>query len=190
MMSRRTPRRGFTLVELIVSVGLFTIVVTIAMTAYLRLITIDKAARATSDVVTNLSFVVDSISRSARTGTAYNCADTSGNCWPDGGNKFSFTNDLGKIVTYILVPTSTGNAIGECYDIGASISCNASSATIITDPRINILSMMFYVHGVGSGDGTQPQVLFTVRGSITTDANTVPVVFTLESAATQRFIDL
>ena len=199
-------KRGFTLVELIVSVGLFTVVVTIAMTAYLRLISIDRKTRALNDVVTNLSFVVDSMERSIRTGTDYNAGDSGGANFQfgtGGVNKFSFTNDAGKRVTYILVPTSgSQNAIAQCVGVFSSnCSVGSGNEVIVTDPRINITDMSFYVDGVSTltggsswhlsgGDGKQPMVFFTIRGSIKPDPNSPAATFTIESAAAQRLLEI
>lgn len=205
MHFKTNSRRGFTLIELIVSVGLFTVVVTIAMTAYLRLISIDRKTRALNDVVTNLSFVVDSMERSIRTGTDYDASDSMGLNFPYGGggaNKFSYRNDQIKIVTYILVSTSGGQqAIGQCVGV-VSTACNGNNAVIITDPRIDITSMVFYVDGVSTqtggnswylspgGDGKQPIVFFTIKGSIKPDPTSPAATFTIESAATERLLEI
>jgi prepilin-type N-terminal cleavage/methylation domain-containing protein len=190
-----THYNGFTLVELVVSVGLFAIVVTITMTAYLRLISIERNTRATNDVVTNLSFVSDTMARTIRIGHAYRCTANSGdvyNC-PDGGSKFWFADENNQDITYVLVTNGSSSYIGQCQS--AASSCNASSATPITDPRINIQNLTFYVNGATKGtfaqtDGVQPQVIFTIQGSLNIDSKSVPTVFTIESGATQRLLDL
>lgn len=182
------PHKGFTLVELIVSVGLFAIVVTITMTAYLRLISIERRSRATNDVVTNLSFVVDSMARGIRTGTGYQC-DGGTNC--ASGTKFSFVDENGQNTTYLLVPTANGNYVGEC--LTAAAFCTTTSnplPTPVTDPNIAIQALNFTVIGSQRGDGIQPQVTFTIQGSTRIDARSAPVVFTIESGATQRYLDL
>lgn len=188
-----TARRGFTLVELIVSVALFTIVVTISVGAYLSLISLDRKARATNDLVSNLSFVVGSMARSIRTGTHYQCG--SGTNCVNGGTYFSFTNESCQSVMYVL---KTNGTVGEC--IGPSdttgqcspsrVTCTDSSAVTLTDPRIQITNLMFYAQGIGLNDGTQPHTTFTLSGSITPDTNTDPVTFTIEGGAAQRIIDL
>lgn len=179
--------QGFTLLELIVSIGLFTIVVTIAMSAYLALISLDRKARATNDLVSNLSFVVESMSRNIRTGTAYACGGfgSGPNCWGGGGSTaFSFVDDNSQQVTYRLMASGI---VGAC--VGTTV-CNDSNATPLTDPRIKVTNLTFYTQGVATGDGLQPRVLFTLSGSITPDLKSAPVVFTIESSATQRLLEL
>jgi prepilin-type N-terminal cleavage/methylation domain-containing protein len=182
--------KGFTLLELIVSIGLFTIVVTIAMSAYLALISLDRKARATNDLVTNLSFVVESMSHDIRTGTGYTCGGVGHgpNCWGAGGSTIlSYTNEQNNLVTYLLTAAGT---VGEC--VGPS-PCNDSTATVLTDPRIRVTNLTFYVDGVGTTvpyNTVQPRVMFTLTGTITPDNRSAPTTFTIESMATERLIEL
>lgn len=182
----RRPVRAFTLVELIVSVGLFSIVVVIAMSAYLSLISIDRKARATNDVMTNLAFVTESMSRAIRTGTSYDCGGIGSvsDC-VNGANYFSFVDENGQTDTYLL--NTTDGTIRTCQN--ASV-CTANGATVLTDPRINVTNLTFYVQGSQKGDGLQPRVIFVITGSITPDTQSTPVSFTIEGGATQRVIDL
>lgn len=182
-------KRAFTLVELIVSVGLFSIVIVIAMSAYLSLISLDRKARATNDVMTNLSFVIESMSRSIRTGTNYDCGGAIGtitNC-PSGANYFSFVNENNQTDTYLFYTSNGKGTIGVCLN---SNVCTAGSAATLTDPRINITNFTFYTQGAGTGDSVQPRVIFVVSGTITPDSASAPVSFTIEGGATQRIIDL
>lgn len=193
MTLRPGTARGFTLLELLVSVALFTIVVTIVMAAYVNLISLDRKARATGDLVSNLSFVVESMSRSMRTGKDYSC-DGGTNC-VSGGASFSFVDENCRSVVYLL---RSDNTIGQCVgssDLGptcspAPVSCNSSIATPLTDPRISVGTLRFYTQGVGKNDGLEPRVIFTLKGSITPDSKSSPITFTIEGGATQRLLDL
>ncbi len=173
-MIRTQPIRGYTLLEMIVSVGLFSIVMLVATAAYLTLINMDRQTRATSDLMTNLSFAVDSMSRSIRTGTDYCTAG----CFTD---SFSFVDSEGRQIVYEL----EGGVITRKID--------GSTALAITDSRITISSpdgLRFYVYGdtAGASDG-QPRVTFTIKGSIQQPAND-PIEFVIQSGATQRAIDI
>lgn len=187
----RTRTSGFTLVELIVSVGLFSIVVVIAMSAYLALISLDRKARATNDIMTNLSFVMESMSRNIRTGTTFDCGGLGTpvpmNC-SGGSNSFSFIDENGQVDTYLL--NTTDGTIRTCQNTSA---CTANGATVLTDPRINVTKLTFYTRGAPRGDGFQPNVIFVISGNINpypADPNSVPVSFTIEGGATQRILDL
>ncbi|CAN5756054.1 hypothetical protein BH11PAT2_BH11PAT2_02260 [soil metagenome] len=182
-MTTAKGKRGFTLVELIVSVALFTIVITIAASAYLSLISLNRKARATNDLVSNLSYVVDAMSRSIRTGTNYQCGGPGGTNCANGNSAITFINDASSTITYLLKP---GGIIGQC----TGSPCTTSSADPLTDSRITVTNLQFYVQGVGTGDSTQPRVLFTLSGTIKPDTQTATTSFTIESSATQRLIEL
>lgn len=72
-MTRRSPQSGFTLIEMIVSLGVFSVVITIAVGALLILIANSKQLQKEQGVMTNLSFALDSMTREIRTGTKYYC---------------------------------------------------------------------------------------------------------------------
>jgi len=178
MMKLGKKLRGFTLIEMIVSVGLFSVVMLVVTAAYLAIITLDKESRSTNELVVNLSFALESIARNVRTGTNYSCAGAgNGTC-----EQLSFINAEGQSITYMRKPDGT---IGQCTG-GA---CTSTTAVGLTDPRIAIESLTFYVWGVGTGDQTQPQVLMSVRGTMQASA-TRTVDFTIQTSATQRLLDL
>lgn len=175
--SHLTVVRGYTLLELIVSVGVFSMVMLAATGAYLNLIRLDRQTRAVNDIVTNLSFAVDTMAREIRTGTGYQCEGAT-NC-PSSGTWFRFTDSKGRVVTYQIVS-------------GKIVATTAGIASELTDPRITISSLRFYVRGVGTTGADlllQPQVTFAIRGSIVAGTgNTIP--FSVQSSATQRLIEL
>lgn len=180
-MSTRAYHRGYTLIELIVSVALFSIVMLIVGVAFLALISLDRTARATNDVATNLSYVVDSMERSIRTGTTYSCA-SGGDCWPTPSSSFTFTDADGRIVDYRLLVTATRGQVEQRISGGTWVP--------LTDPRIDVENLSFYARGTLAGDQVQPTVYFTLRGTITPDARSTPIEFVVESGATQRLIDI
>jgi prepilin-type N-terminal cleavage/methylation domain-containing protein len=65
--------RGFTLVEMIVSLALFSVVAVIAIGALLKVIDANNKAESIQSAVTNLNFALESMSRDLRTGTSIQC---------------------------------------------------------------------------------------------------------------------
>jgi prepilin-type N-terminal cleavage/methylation domain-containing protein len=177
------PFRGFTLLELIVSVAIFSMVMLTVTSAYLSLISLDRQARATSELSTNLSFALESMVRAMRTGKNYVCAGNASSC-----TSFSFTDDQGRTVTYYV--RGTDGSIVQC--IGA---CTDATAIPITDPRVRFNAssgLRFAVRGsyaAGSSDGKQPYVTIIARGTMQTDANKTSS-FVIQTSAVQRIIDL
>lgn len=73
-MHMSASTRGFTLIEMIVSLGVFAIVVTITTGALLTLVYSNQRYQNEQNVMTNLSFALDSMTREMRMGTNYYCA--------------------------------------------------------------------------------------------------------------------
>lgn len=69
----RTVRRGFTLVEMIVALGIFSIVAVVALGALVKIISANKKAQTLQASITNLNFALESMSREMRVGTNYYC---------------------------------------------------------------------------------------------------------------------
>lgn len=176
--------RGYSLLELIVSLGIFSMVMLVVMGAYVTLISLDRQARANNQLAATLSFAVESMARSMRTGTGYDCNAPGGslNC-SEGGSSISFLDSQGQIISYIQ---KSDGSIGQCTGTSGCLDNNAVS---LTDRRINITSLRFYVRGVGVGDDTQPNVTFVIAGTMTTDAGEVST-FSIQTGATQRLIEL
>src|SRR3990167_8812616 len=89
--------RGFTLVELIVSIGLFSIVMLVSVGALLALTGANRKAQALQSVMNNLNIALDGMVRSIRMGSDYHCGTGvfigTGNlddCSTSGGTRFVF----------------------------------------------------------------------------------------------------
>jgi len=79
--------KGFTLVEMMVSVSIFAIVAVVAVGALLKIVDANEKAQSLETSINNLNFVLDSITREMRVGTTYHCSSgkmTSGNISPAG----------------------------------------------------------------------------------------------------------
>lgn len=175
--------RGYSLLELIVSLGLFSLVMLVVMGVYVTLLSVDREARASNQLSASLTFAVESMARSIRTGTQYACNGSTSvpNC-PSGGGSITFLNTENQTVTYLL---RTDGSLGQC--IGGS--CTSSSAVALTDRRITINDLRFYVRGVGATDALQPYVTFALSGTMITDEGET-TTFSVQTSATQRYIEL
>lgn len=175
------PVRGYSLLELIVAVGIFSMVMLIVVGVYLALISYDRQARATNQLVANFSFAVESMVRNIRTGTNYTCNSTT-NC-----TTFSFRDADGTVVAYCL----QGGILGKRTGGGLTGNdCVSSSQTVpLTDPAIHIDTLRFFPRGTNPIDTTQSQVTIFIKGNMDTDAGE-DVSFSIQTGATQRVLDI
>ncbi len=79
MHIRSHKEGGFSLIEMIVSLGIFSVIVTTAVGALLVLISTNQKLQGEQSVMTNLSFALDSMTREIRTGYNYYCDSTYSN---------------------------------------------------------------------------------------------------------------
>ncbi len=95
----RPTTAGFSLIEMIVSLGIFSIIVTTAVGALLVLISANQRLQGEQSVMTNLSFALDSMTREIRTGYNYYCDSTySAQATGGPGNFFSDENSQEDII--------------------------------------------------------------------------------------------
>ena len=176
-MNEKRKSRGFTLIELMVSVGLLPIVMTLVSGAYIVMLNITHEAQDVSTAVDSVAFALEYMTREIRTGSEFSCSTTPGSnvdC-ASGGSTFSVKDQSGANVTF----TSAGEAITE-------------NGTVLTDPSVVVSSLVFYAQGTAPysvGQNTVPaNVVIVVSGTVATGHDSVP--FTVETSATMRNIDL
>ncbi len=111
--SSETWCRGFTLIEMIVSLALFSIVITISVGALLVLVGTNEQLQGEQSVMTNISFALDSMAREIRTGTAYYCFRTNNT----GGtnNLVNENNNIDTILDDDVSDCESGNNSGQTY---------------------------------------------------------------------------
>lgn len=170
--------RGYTLIELMVAIGLFAFVMTLTSGAYLLIISINRKTQALASGVDNLSFALESMTRTIRTGKSYNCGNI-GDC-PSGSQTFSVVDINGKQVTYTL--GSQAGVSGQVGDITAN-------GVPLTSPAINVSSLTFVGIGTSPSDAVAPHVTIKVVGTVSSGpGKTEP--FTIETGATMRGVDI
>ncbi|HEY9480924.1 MAG TPA: type II secretion system protein [Candidatus Paceibacterota bacterium] len=184
-------KRGFTLIEVLVSVSIFAMVMLVATGAVFSIVDANKKAHALKSVMTNLNFALESMAREIRVGSLYGC-DTaigvSGDC-VTGGTTFHFKanrdvdldgsyslSDQNDQIEYSLV---SGRIQKRIYG-------TLPTTSLITAREISITSMTFYVLG-STADQRQPKVVLTIRG--TAGAGKTASNFEIQTTVSQRAID-
>ncbi len=85
-------KKGFTLVEMMVALMIFSIVAVVALTALVRIIDANKKAQTIQDVVVNMSFTLESMTRELRSGSSYYCE------YPLGQNGMTVNSNMSSSV--------------------------------------------------------------------------------------------
>ena len=172
---RHSARRGFTLVEMIVSLGLFTIIMFIATSAFLTVVNADRKARSVRVAIDNLNIALEDMSRRIKTGSTYYCGATdtggTGDCLA--GNTMFFTSQTGVRMKYTL----SGNALFR-------------DTNPVTSPEINITGLNFVVSGSAprsTPDAVQPMVVIVIDGTL--GVGDTAAGFKIQTTITERAYD-
>ena len=136
-----SKKSGFTLIEIIVSLGVFSVVLMIAVGALLVLIVSNRQLQDEQSVLSNLSFALDSMTREIRTGSNYFCAASNSATAGLGGANRSIFRESGSVAQLLLDEGVTGDcSIGDDSDLvyhgiafdegGTSVTQGATSERI------------------------------------------------------------
>ncbi len=178
--------KGFTLIEMLVSITIFSIVMTMALGSLLALSVADRKAETLKSGVDNLTFALDSMSRAIRTGSNFNCGNPAQPFLPNdcktGANFFTFRASNGQQVYYQF--DTTNNAIDRSSD--------GTNWAPITSPDIAVQNIGHLFTAVGtylsSADKVQPFVVITVDAVLPVSATASTTIY-MQTAVAQRIYD-
>jgi len=195
--------RGFTLIELMVSVTIFIVVMVISLGSLLSIAAAERKAETLKTIMNNLNFSLESMTRTIRTGMFYHCG-TGGSVedpqdCTNGDDYFAFeavNGDIGNsgdqvVYKFEADPATCGaNSIGGC--IMRSLNSGVDFVSI-TAPEVDITDLTFYVVGSVAefqSDPTtsQPKVVMTLMGEVPSGPSQV-TDFSLQTTVTQRLYD-
>ncbi len=189
---KKNPQKGFTLVEMIVSIALFSIVMVVCVTALLALVNANRKAQALQSVMNNLNISLDDMARNIRMGSHYHCSSTidatTHDCPNDvdnqtfifehfGGSRSDFSDQ------WIYKYDAPNKRILKSINGGTDY-------VSITAPEVAIDNMKFYVIGTTIDDTTQPRVTIVVSGTANAANVKSKESFHIQVTAVQRAIDL
>ena len=175
--------KGFTLIEIMVSLSVFIIVMTTSLGAILSILDANEKSQTKKTAMDNLNFALESVSRTIRFGTNFYCGTINtnpppANDCPSGASSVTLRTAEGALVTYSL----SGGRIMKAV--------NSGTANPITSPEVSITRMNFYVFGSTAWpDSAQPRVLMSISGVAGTKANTSSI-FNLQTMVSQRKLDI
>lgn len=178
-------QQGFSLVELLVSVGIFAVVMVISVNTLLVLINANAKVQGEYAVISNVSFAIDSITRNIRTGLDHYCTasisdgatlpSSAGDC-TDGSVVVFTDGETGDRTAYRL----SGTSIEQKIEDGSWLRVTSSNV-VVTD-------FVFTVSGAAGGDTQQPVVIFLLQGEVD-DGSGGSTAFSLQSTVTARILN-
>jgi prepilin-type N-terminal cleavage/methylation domain-containing protein len=198
---------GFTLVEMLVSVALFTIVMTIGLSVILSVVDGNKKTQSINSVVNNLNSSIDSMVRDMKTGIEYRCNHDGNDHLPiTKGNASDCTNSSESSPSISFISTITGTERSVKYEyvppnetsgvVGyiSKVTCPpplqgpCSDPIRITSPEINVTDMRMYVKA-GINGQYQPGILLVIGGTARINPTTVSN-FYIQTFVSRRVLNI
>ena len=182
-------KRGFTLIEIMVSIAIFTIIITIGIGALVSVIRSYEVSQQEKDVHDELNYALESMTREIRLGKDYYPdADSDGSDQGTVGDGigtslgFNASDNRGYVVFHLdngaLVVTRSGATPSS---LNGTQYLTEESQITVTDIRFTVLG----TDSLSSGDRAQPLVWIQIKAStVGTDRET-----TVQTLASQRPLD-
>lgn len=196
---------GFSLIEVLVSLSIFTIVMVISVGALMSLIDANARARNMQTVMTNLSYALDSMTREMRTGTDYFCGSvaslpvsgvTISNC-ANGGVGFSFneggqsltgsTPNNSRRIAFRLNGTTLERRLGD-GDGDGNVN-EAEDWLALTSPQVAVTSLVFHTTGATRSDNLAPTLTLYIEG-VAGIENDDEAMFHIQTTVVQQLVDI
>jgi len=201
--------RGFTLVEMLVSLGLFTSVVVIAVGAIFSAQTINTKLEQNQIILDGVNLALEMIARDVRYGSVFYCASVlPSSLYVDRQDCPQISTSGGSVIIFkpvVKLPGSTNyNLDRVAYFVLNGViyrneykegNVNNKITYQITPPDVNIKSLNFFITGAGSFQGgspdfNQPLITIIVSGvTIPRKETIVPTNFDLQTSISSRRFD-
>lgn len=196
---RKNLNSGYTLIETLVAVGLFTLVMSIAISGLLVISNANKKAEATRRIIDNLDFVIEDMVRGARQGSKYHCGDISDyqDAVSDGQDGIGRADDCSG-GEYFAFEKAGGNTLSPNDQIVYRLNNAGLERTAdpingvfvrLTDPKVTVTNLKFKVTGSDGFDDKQAKVLVILQ-AYTGVKPEEKTVFNIQTTITQRATDL
>lgn len=191
--------KGFTLIEIIVALMIFSIVVVVALAALLKIIDANKKAQTTQDAVIGLSFALESMSRELRTGSTIDCETNTSkafnqsnlavtSCSADVGRSIAFRStkpdssdpSCRLIYAYRFVPKDSYWSLEKAQQTNCNNPINSSSYAPVVSDNVTITEF-----NLGVTSDAVPTVYIRLTGYAGA-AEKIRTYFTVQTASSPR----
>lgn len=180
-----TTKQGYMLVEILVSVMIFTLIAVTSASALLSLIDANAKSQTMKAVMDNLSVAVENMSRTIRIGTDYTCFKTIGGT-ESNSNDYCDDGTIG--ISFIPQDSIGGNRDQYYFSDGAIYRKRGTdTAVALTAPEVVIEDLSFFVFNGGSTPG-QARVFININGKAGR-AGLTSTPFNIQTSVAQREIE-
>ena len=198
-------KKGFTLVELLITVGLFVVIITIAVGGFTNAIRTERQVSSLIATQSNISLALEQMSRDIRTGYLFCHAPIPGTTTYSPSCDDSDSSD--PVPTICTVDNSSGSPVWTCpaldfyyaegnhvnysWAAGALMeSVNGNPPLSITGDTITVKYLQFRLFGQTEGDHWPPRITIVIGvAPSSTDPAVENDVINLETTVSSRIID-
>jgi len=203
MVNLNKKQKGFSLIELLVSISLFSVVLTIAVGTLLVLVDANGKAQNMQEAMTNLTFAMDSMTREIRTGRGYYCDDNTfdNDDLTNSDTRDCLTDDPGIQLSFVeggssLTSGQGSDRISYRFNQAAGIierQVGDNDFAPLTSDSMNITDLRFTVSGsdtwIANDNSYPPVVTIYIEGSAGV-LEGIDTGFELQTTITQRSLDI
>jgi prepilin-type N-terminal cleavage/methylation domain-containing protein len=157
-----STKKGFTLIEILVAVGIFAIVATLSVASLLVLTSAEKRAAGVQSSQDNMRFAVEAISREIRTGRNFTGTASAGTPCDGIPSCISFTNSDEEAIVYKISPDPldcSSEAVGQCI----LKQVDGGLFRALTSNEVAIERLSFIINGEDPFDRHQPRVTIVIK---------------------------
>lgn len=196
--------KGFTLIEVMIAITLFSVIMIIGSGAVLRTNATYKKTQTLRSVMDNLSFIMEDMARNLRLGSNFQCplsgsvtipvtTPVSPSDCPANNSSIAFNSVDGSVIVYGIaqnlggVTDQSGNIILSIFKYKGTGSVDPLQLTP-NEVQIDSNRSGFTVIGSDPADMVQPRVVIRLAGTVTYKAD-LKSSFNLETTVSQRLLD-
>jgi len=191
-----STKKGFTIIEMLVTVGLFTIIITIAVGGFTNAIRTQRQVASLISAQSNVSLALEQMTRAIRTGYLFCHAPGSSTYSTLCSNSSGLTCTVDRSTNVWICPSLDfydveGNHVNYSLTSGALMeSVNSSTPQSLTGNTVSVRYFQFRLLGQLEGDNFPPRVTISLGiAPSSTDPAVANDVTDLETTVSARTID-
>ncbi|OGZ02994.1 MAG: hypothetical protein A2430_00200 [Candidatus Liptonbacteria bacterium RIFOXYC1_FULL_36_8] len=157
-IKKRDREEGFTIVEVLVAIAMFSVILSVAMGSYLRILKNQGFLTAVMAANDNVSLAVEQMVRDIRTGTGFSVIDS--------GGGLIFKSDTGNCVKYWLYSESSSKSSLNFSSFNGDCSNAVFSGEKVTSDKVKVDELLFTLKSETSGGASFDTIGINMKISV------------------------